>query len=142
MQIRITLERGELVRQGAQNLNAEIPQVGRRQIRTVMERVKRRMEAYPPERQGQRYKRTGRFFRSWGIDRIGNTGYLIKNTARDPRTRKEYGRYVVGTAYGTGQAWMHKGRWELLRDVVEEELQRLPPAVEREIALVARRNNL
>lgn len=141
--MRISVDvRGELVRQGAQNLNAEIPQVGRRQIRTVLERIKRRMEGYPPERPGQRYKRTGRFFYSWGIDRVGNTGYVLKNTARSPKTRKEYGQYVVGNAYGLKQAWMHKGRWELLRDVVDQEVAELPDDVEKEIVMVARRENL
>jgi len=158
MQLSITLSRGELVRQGAENLSAEIPQIGRRQIRTVMERIKRRMQAYPPERPGQsitgrhpilgttytavRYRRTGRLGRSWRIDRVGNTGYLIANDARDPRTGRRYGQYVVGDAYGTGQAWMHKGRWQVLRDVVDEEVSRLPAPIEREIEMVARRNNL
>jgi hypothetical protein len=155
MQLSISLRNGVLVRKGLQDLNKEIPQIGRQQIRTRLERIKRRMQAYPPERPGQsvrvehpvlgytikakRYKRTGRFGRSWSIERIGNTGYMLKNDARDPRTRRRYGHYVVGNAYGAGQAWMHKGRWEVLRDVAEEELQTLPPAVEREINMVARR---
>lgn len=157
MQLRVTLSRGELVRQGAQNLEAEVPQVGRRQIRTVMDRIKRRMEAYPAERPGQsktgshpilgttytavRYKRTGKLGRSWRIEKAGNSGYIIRNDARDKR-RRAYGRYVVGDAYGTGQAWMHRGRWQVLRDVADEEVAKLPPAVEREIEMVARRAGL
>jgi hypothetical protein len=159
MQISIDV-RGELVRQGAENLSAEIPQVGRRQLRTRMERIKRRMQAYPPERAGQsvsaqhatlgkvyrparrRYRRTGRLGRSWEIAQNGDKGYILRNDARDPRTGTRYPRFVVGDAYGTGQAWMHKGRWLVMRDVVDEEIATLPPAVEREIAVVARRNNL
>jgi hypothetical protein len=157
MQISIDV-RGELVRQGAENLKAEIPQVGRRQIRTRMERIRRRMQAYPPERAGQsvssshpilgttykavRYRRTGRLGRSWTIERNGDKGYILRNDARDPRTGTRYPRFVVGDAYGLGQAWMHKGRWQLLRDVVDEEVATLPSAVEREIVMVARRNNL
>lgn len=154
MKLSITLGRGELVRQGLQDLNAEVPQIGRRGIRTVMERIKRRMQAYPPERPGQsrtgshavlgttyiavRYRRTGRLGRSWVIERDGNTGYIIKNDARN-RYGRRYTRYVVGDAYGQSQAWMHQGRWQVLRDVVEEELAKLPPQIENEITMVARR---
>jgi hypothetical protein len=159
MQISINV-RGELVRQGAQNLSAEIPQIGRRQIRTRLERIKRRMQAYPRERAGQsvvdshpvlgrtytaakrRYRRSGRLGRSWTIRNDGDKGYTLRNDARAPRSGTRYSRFVVGDAYGTGQAWMHKGRWQVMRDVVDEEIATLPPAVEREIEMVARRNNL
>lgn len=131
--------RGELVRKGLQDLHKEIPQIGRQQIRVVMERVKRIMEAYPPERPMQQYQRTGRLFYSWGIDRLGNTGYTLKNDAQ--RRGKYYAQWVVGDAYGNKQnRKYHKGRWPLLRDTVEEEVEkRLPPAVAREIVMVARR---
>jgi hypothetical protein len=159
MQISIDV-RGQLVRQGAENLNAEIPQIGRRQMRTRMERIKRRMQEYPPERPGQsvtgshavlgrtyrpakrRYRRTGRLGRSWTILNNADKGYALRNDARDPRRGTRYARFVVGDAYGTGQARVHEGRWQVLRDVVDEEVATLPPAVEREIQIVARRNNL
>lgn len=140
MRISVTVN-GELVRKGLQNLSAEIPQIGRQQIRVVMDRIKRRMEEYPAERPGQRYKRTGKLFYSWGIDPIENAGYMIKNTARG-KNGKMYGHYVVGDAYGTGQAWMHAGRWKLLRDVVDEEVERLPDEIEERIVMVARREGL
>lgn len=155
MQLSISLGRGELVRQGLQDLNAEIPKIGRRGIRTVMERIKRRMQVYPPERPGQsrtgshpvlgttyiavRYRRTGRLGRSWVIERNGNTGYILKNDARSPRYGRRYTKYVVGDAYGQSQAWMHKGRWQVTRDVVEEEVAKLPAPIEQEITMVARR---
>lgn len=147
---------GELVRQGLQDLSAEIPQIGRRGIRTVMNRIVRRMQEYPPEPAGQSkrvshtifgyiikavgYKRTGTLGRSWKIEEIDN-GYQIENTARSKRGHR-YSRYVVGDAYGTGQAWMHQGRWQVFRDVVDEEVEKLPPEIEQEIVMVARRNNL
>lgn len=155
MQISINLRRGELVRQGMQDLNSEVPKIGRRGIRTVMDRIKRRMQAYPPERPGQSRKishpilgtafvaikgRTGRLGRSWVIERVGDTGYMIKNDARNKYGRR-YGKWVVGDAYGTSQAWMHQGRWQVFRDVTEEELAKLPHDVEQEITMVARRNN-
>lgn len=128
--------RGEVVRQGLENLSVEIPRIGRRRLRTIMNRVVRRMQAYPAERPGQLYRRTGNFFSHWKIEEI-TTGYAIENTAH--RKGNYYGQYVVGDAYGTGQAWMHAGRWELLRDVTEEELDALPEQIEDDVVLVARR---
>lgn len=145
----------EIVRQGLQDLAAEIPKIGRQGIRTVMERIKRKMQEYPAERAGQsvrqvhavlgytivakRYRRTGNLGSHWAIEPLKN-GYAIENTAQFKGRR--YGRYVVGDAYGTGQAWMHKGRWKLMRDVVEEELQELPREIEDTIEMVARREGL
>ena len=138
MQLTIKVN-GELVRKGLQDLTAEIPKVGRQQIRTVMNRIVRRMQEYPSERLGQRYRRTGRLFASWKIEEV-KSGYTVANTAA--RKGRAYGQYVVGDAYGTSQAWMHKGRWLVMRDVVEQEVEKLPQEIENEIYMVARRVGL
>lgn len=134
---------GEVVRQGLEDLQAEIPKIGRRRLRTVMNRIVRIMQAYPPERPGQTYQRTGTFFRSWKIEEITDKkygGYNIENTARSRnRKRTRYGIYVVGSAYGTRQAWMHRGRWLVFRDVVDEEVKKLPQPIAEDIVMVARR---
>ena len=130
--------RDELVRQGLENLSAEMPAIGRRRMRTILERVKRIMEAYPSERSGQKYVRSGRMFRSWRIKKLGNNkGYSLGNVAKFKGNA--YPQFVVGDAYGTSQAWMHKGRWPLFREVTEKELEALPKALEQEIVMVARR---
>lgn len=149
--------RGELVRKGLQDLtDREAPKIGRQQVRVTMERIKRRMEAYPPEPPGQsitevhavlgtiyrpakgRYRRTGRLGRSWMIEALlDNKGYRISNTAA--HKGRFYAPYVVGNAYGLRQAWMHKGRWQLLRDVTEEEVGRMIPAIREHIVMAARR---
>ena len=75
---------------------------------------------YPPERPGQRYKRTGRLGRSWKVSTRGQL-VVIENTA-------PYSGYVVGDGAGQRQAWMHRGRWWLMRDMVDEkrpELKRM-----------------
>jgi hypothetical protein len=75
---------------------------------------------YPPERPGQRYKRTGRLGRSWKVSTRGQS-VIIENTA-------PYSGYVVGDGAGQRQAWMHRGRWWLMRDMVDEkrpELKRM-----------------
>ncbi len=128
-----------LVRQGLQNLRSEIPKIGRRKIYDAMNRITRKMEAYPAERASQKYVRTGRLGRSWKVKRLDN-GYIISSDAR--KRGRSYSRYVVGTSYGTGQAWMHVGRWQKLRDVAEEEIAGLPPEIEREINMVSRRVGL
>lgn len=138
MQLTIKVN-GNLVRKGLQDLTAEIPKIGRQQIRTVMNRIVRRMQEYPSERLGQRYRRTGRLFASWKIEEV-QSGYTVANTAA--RKGRAYAQYVVGDAYGTSQAWMHKGRWQVMRDVVEQEVEKLPQEIENEIYMVARRVGL
>ena len=139
MQISIKTKNAEVVRQGLEDLSAELPRIGRRRLYAAMNRITREMEGYPPERPGQRYKRTGLLGASWDVKRLDN-GYMITNDAR--RKGRTYGHYVVGDAYGAGQAWMHKGRWPKLRDVVDAEIEKLPDAVSDEIKLVARRAGL
>jgi len=124
--------RGEMVRQGLENIHQEIPAVGRRRMRTIANRVVRRMQEYPAERPGQDYTRTGTLFRRWMIKEINKIGYSIQNLT-------PYTHYVVGDAFGTSQAWMHKGRWQRFRDVTDEELLKLPDEIMNEIVMVARR---
>jgi len=132
MRLTVRAKGFEMVRQGLEDLGAEVPKIGRRRMRTVMNRVVRRMQEYPSERPGQKYTRTGLFFRRWMIKEIARVGYRIENT-------RPAGQYVVGDAYGTTQAWMHKGRWPLFRDVTDEELKELPKEFLDEIMIVARR---
>jgi hypothetical protein len=148
--------RGQLVRKGLQDLTAEIPLVGRQQMRTVAERIKRRMQTYPDEPEGQsvaethsvlgtvfktargRYRRTGLLGRSWVIEQLpDNKGYKISNNAA--RKGRPYPQFVVGDAYGLRQAKIHQGRWNLFRDVTERETARLPQDITEQISLVARR---
>ena len=121
-----------LVRQGLQNLRAEIPKIGRLRIYETAERIMRKMQKYPPTRQGQRYIRTFRFRDSWTIARADN-GNVLSN-------RAPYAIFVVGNAYGQGQARVHVGRWPLFRDVADAEVERLPKTIQENIAMVARRS--
>ena len=156
VQLSVQVRNGKLVEKRFQDLTAEIPKVGRQQIRVVMERIKRRMQEYPPEPEGQsvaeshpilgtvyrpgrgRYVRTGLLGHSWSIEENEKqSGYTIKNNAS--RKGHYYAKYVVGNARGDGQAWMHVDRWQLLRDVTEEEVQRLPEDIGRGVAMIARK---
>lgn len=154
--MRITVQASTgLVRDGLEDLFAEMPKVSRRRMRTSMERIKRRMQEYPPEPPGQsrpashpvlgtvyrrapgRYQRTGNLGSHWAIaENDKKSGYTLTNTAQ--RKGRFYGRYVVGGANGAGQAWMHQGRWQLLRDVVDEEVATLPDEIRDDLRIVAR----
>lgn len=152
MQLTITSNVG-LVRQGLEDLGAEIPKIGRRRIYNVMLRIRSELRkpgepvTYPikwdSERQRRAFfasdgfgrgipaRRTGNYNARYRIIRADN-GYTIENTAR-------YGRYVGGSAYGTGQSRIHAGRWLLMRDVVEAQVEELPQEIAAEIEMVARR---
>jgi hypothetical protein len=137
MRLTFSIKNAKIVRQGLEDLEAEVPKIGRRQIYSAMNRITREMESYPPERPGQLYVRTGKLGFSWYVDRRDD-GYVIRNTAKDKRGRA-YGKYVVGDAYGLHQAWMHKNRWPLFRDVADNEIERLPERIANEISMVERR---
>lgn len=126
----------DIVRQGLQDLGAEIPRIGRLQLYQSSQAIVRRMKEYPPERPGQTYQRTGTLGGGWTIvPASSGMGYAVSNNV-------PYTPFVVGNAYGLEQAWMHQGRWNLLRDVAEEEVDKLPPQVEEAISMVARRVGL
>lgn len=138
-QISITAN-APIVRQGLENLDKEIPDIGRRRIYNTMLKIKARLRKYPPAPQNSTYVRTFRLRDAVEIVRA-DTGYKIQVDPVSPRGVR-YGKYPLGSAYGTDQAWMHVGRWPLLRDVVDEELEMLPDEIEQEIEIVARRENL
>jgi len=128
----------ELVRQGLQDLAAEIPQIGRLQIYRTEQAIVKRVK-YPPPPELPSYQRTYRLYRGWTITpkSTGFAGYTIRNNT-------PYTKYVVGNAYGLEQAWMHArpGRWPLLRDVSDEEIAKLPKEIDDNISQVARTNGL
>lgn len=133
MQLSLSFRNAELVRMGLQNLAAEIPKIARKPIYDTSLAIVRREKEYPT-RFGSRYKRTYRFRANWTISSY-ELGYKIEN-------RTPYGRYVVGDAFGGGQAWMHQGIWKPFREVAEEETAKLPEAVRNELSLAIRRNRL
>jgi hypothetical protein len=85
-------------------------------------RAKLKSTPYPPKRPGQRYVRTGRLANSWRAERKGKGRAVIINSAG-------YSGYVVGKK----QAWMHRGRWWLGRNVLMESAPELETAAKREI---------
>ena len=136
-QLSINVTGGEIVRQGLQDLSAEIPKIGRLQIYRTEQAIQKRLKAYwvsntPPELPS--YQRTGRLSAGYTITGIPN-GYTLSN-------RVPYTKYVVGNAYGLDQAWMHAkpGRHQLWRDIQDDEVSKLPQAIDDAITVVARRD--
>ncbi len=133
-QLSIQVIGAEIVRKGLQDLSAEIPKIGREQIYRTEQAMVRRLKTYPPPPAASTYVRTGTLGGGWTITSNTN-GYTLRNNT-------PYTKYVHGNAYGLEQAWMHQGRWELLRDVQDEEVAKLPPEIEKEISATARRLGL
>lgn len=132
MQISLSFRNAELVRMGLQKLDAEIPKVPKKPIYQTSQAIVRRMKEYPSRQ--SKYKRTYKFRGGWLIEAY-ELGYRIIN-------RVLYGFYVVGDAFGRRQAWMHVGVWQPLREVTEEEVAKLLPAVREELSLAVRRSGL
>jgi len=132
VQLKFDIKNVKVVRKGLQNLWRKIPLVGRKNIWDFMVRLLRRMKIYPAQRPQQKYVRTFKFRRGWQVQKVGPTGYMIIN-------RTPYTKYVVGNAYGGGQAWMHAGRWTTLRDAADKLLANLPQAIHKNLRTVARR---
>lgn len=133
-QLSIDVRGADIVRRGLQDLSAEIPKIGREQIYRTGQAIIRRMKEYPAPPPQSLYIRTGTLGGGWTLTSNTN-GYTIRNNT-------PYTKYVVGNAYGLEQAFMHVGRWQVFRDVQEEEVAKLPPEIEKEITMVARRVGL
>ncbi len=133
-QLSMTVTGAEIVRKGLQDLGAEIPKIGRLQIYQTAQAIVRTMKSYPPPPAASTYVRTFTLGGGWMIISRSD-GYTIRNDT-------PYTKYVVGNAYGLEQAWMHVGRWQVFRDVQDDEVSKLPPEIEKEISMVARRLGL
>jgi hypothetical protein len=159
----IQIKGANLVRQGLQNLQREIPNIGADQIYKALQRARARVVRYPPpprrvrwdsERQkrayfatdgfggGIPYRRTGTYGRSWIIRRNPRSarvmaGYsLIGNAVQRGR---HYSKYVGGDAGGESQSRIHQNRWAKVRTSVEKETRSLPADIRVHIMMLARR---
>lgn len=85
---------------------------------------------YARPREGQQaYQRTGIYGGSTNWERNG-LAYTVSNSA-------PYAPYVGGRADGTGQAWMHVGRWPIIARVVERWLNKITGKLEDAIDQLA-----
>jgi len=150
-----TKEGVRLVRQGLQNLSEDIPKIGQNQIWKTLVKARATAKIYPNQvagsnwaRQPSRiYIRTYRLKKSVKIKKIKDTKYGIYgySLSVDPvEVRKgydkHYGRYVKGDPFsGWAQVPVHAGRWSILRDDVQNELNQLPKEILDELKPIAKK---
>jgi hypothetical protein len=156
IQLTVKTVNAELVRQGLEDFEAEIPLIGRKRIYEVMRRIRATL-ATPPRRptypldwdsEKQRryvmalltrqgnipYKPTGRYEKNWQIVKQEN-GYSIENDA-------PFAKYASGDFRGEGQSHIHEGRRPLMARVVEDEIRTLPEEIDDAISYYGRGKGL
>lgn len=138
--IEVTIENGDLVRQGLENLALSYPKIGRLQIYRRVQSIYRRLGIYPSPWPGQLYKRTYTARRSRRVEKI-DKGYRITFDPVDKRGRA-YGVILRGAPLdATLQARYHQGRWEPFAMILDEEVAKLPQevinALKKEAAVAA-----
>ena len=142
----------ELVRQGLQDLTAQVPLIGRQGIYDMMLDVRAVLRTpghrptYPIrwDTDKQRrfvlamltasgnlpYHRTDALPGGWDIERVSN-GYRLYNS-------KPAAVYLFGNYEGARQSSIHEGRWPIAQQITELALQRLPADIEQNISYYAR----
>ena len=109
-----------MLEQGQRGVEREL----RDAVNRVLLMLQDRIAKYPPPPAGSTYRRTGTLGRRWTtaqphifVQRRMIEGVIGNNT--------EYAPYVQSRSM---QAWMHRGRWQTIEDVVErsrDEAQRI-----------------
>ncbi len=156
--ISITVGPGaKLVRQGLQNLKKETPLVGRRQNYFTAQRIQKRMKVEGKKRNpgdpvhwdsllqiaaffasngfggGIPHVRTGTNLK-WLVEKAGELGYRIFNKSKSIP-------FLNGDAFGLVHSEINKPQeWPIFRDVVDEEVAKLPGDVREELRIVQRRS--
>jgi hypothetical protein len=148
---------GELVRQGLENFDEEIPKVGRQRIYLRMLRIKTRLSqparkpGYPiqwdSEKQkrayfatdgfgkGIPYQRDGGTERAWDLQSLED-GYRLANESQGAF-------FVFGDLYKRkSQSRIHAGRWPETKVVTFEELAALPEEIQADIEAAKKRSGL
>ena len=70
-----------------------------------LERFRADLAHYPPQREGSRYRRTGRLGRSWAV----RHSVTARGIEGETGTNVAHGPFVQDAER---QGWMHRGRWE------------------------------
>ncbi len=88
-------------------------------------------EPPPPELLNQKYKRTGRFAEFFRAANPQPGWWEVSNRVKSLVTGKLYPVFVGGDGTGKGQADIHKGRWLLTRETIENSIPKLLTALRR-----------
>lgn len=82
------------------------------------ERSLTKLRQYPPRRLNSPYRRTFTLRSGWRVSSFSPFG------GRSVSNSVPYTQYVQGDSAGEMQAWMHRGRWNVARTVVEAEVEK------------------
>lgn len=146
VQLSVQVKKAKIVRKGLENLRSDIRKISASRLFALMEKARQRVIKYPAAIATSKYIRTFVYLKAWRILRNPGSGgrkiagYSLKGRA--VQKGRDYTKYVSGKADGTGQAKVHSGRWELVRDATDWVLDRAPKAIQQEVTIAARRRNL
>lgn len=133
MQITVRLINLDNVILGVRKFGAAIPGVTKKTLRGAMLFAHRTAVANWPGGSVQgynvpargTYRRTGRYGASSRVVETA-TGARLEIAA-------PYAVYVGGDSEGRGQVWFHQGRWPVIREAVEEEVEPLTRQLDRDV---------
>lgn len=131
--ISVKLTGAENIQIGLNKLGAALPGLANTDVEEAMNLAKHEASGYwaggnsyaIPELPNQGYIRTGVYARSMYVEQDGRAFRL--------QSEAPYSVYVGGDAQGQGQAWMHKGRWPVIADVVRKWAETLTGTIDRRI---------
>ena len=129
MQVDYQLRGVNRVRNQLRRLAANSPRIVDNELGKWARMVRGILKAtrYPPPPPRSKYIRTGRLANSWSAGRERMGVWSIRNSA-------SYSGYVVGDAKGNGQAYMHKGRWWIGRNIIEDHVPELRRSIVEALA--------
>jgi hypothetical protein len=142
MQISVRLSNLDNVIRGVRRFGAALLGVNKRAMDRAMRKAGRKARGFfpagavmgydvPPRGD---YQRTGEYGVSFHV-------YETRTGAR-LEVGAAYARYVGGDSEGQGQAWMHRGRWPVISDAVNEELDALVQEVDADLSAVIRQEGI
>lgn len=144
----------QIVRSGLQDLQNEVPKIGRRQIYEVTRRALQRLKNVPPpsyplnwdsEKQRKAFFASGGFGKGIPHQRGDiEKKFTISSTPKGYSIKSSYPgmKFIVGDEAGRSQSGIHAGRWPVFRQVVEEEFAKLPDEVKKEMVIMKRKTRL
>ena len=124
------------VRVSLRNVARAIPKSGIRVLMRLMKNAVEIITSYPPKPPESRYVRTGAYGRSFELTRVGAVGVRLTSGL-------DYTVYVGGNAVGAGQAWMHEGRWMLIKEAIDERVTfQLAAEAEADLSTIIRQEGM
>lgn len=139
---KVTIDDSE-VRTALRHAALAIERLPAREIVPVLEEARDSLRD-APELPGQKYIRTGRRYAAAKLITTPGNNQYSKSYRVESNPRYPGGRtgnpYVLGNAYGTGQARIHAGRWPLMFDVMNKALDKIVERAREYFRSVLERN--